>query len=198
MGDSTWSGCESRVHRLASHLGEALAELLEFPTVLEHVADLLLTILFVDVEVDGAGTRQLVVRRRLIVAVATLPRLRGSSAITVVATVVSAVVVAIITMIGVSNRNHVNSIAVIIDARSSLVAALAPAAKVVFFMRMCSVDGILAICPAVGDVHEVIKGFGLDTPELLLENWAPGTVLEGVDCPFFRDVCSGFLDVGLA
>ena len=59
----TWHGCvsERRDWSLLPHLHHAFAELLELATVLEHVACLLLTILLVDVEVDGACTRQFVV-----------------------------------------------------------------------------------------------------------------------------------------
>src|SRR4051812_36909901 len=60
MRDLTWCGCvlESRVWGLLPHLSHALAVFLELVIVLEHVACFLLAILFVDVEVYGAWTRQ--------------------------------------------------------------------------------------------------------------------------------------------
>ena len=63
MGDLTWRGCVPipGVRGLLPHLGHALAEFLELAAVFEHVACLLLAILLVDVEVDGAWTRQFVV-----------------------------------------------------------------------------------------------------------------------------------------
>src|SRR4051812_27352271 len=56
----TWRGCvpESRKWGLLPHLYHAFAEFLELAVVLEHVACLLLAILLVDVEVDGAWTRK--------------------------------------------------------------------------------------------------------------------------------------------
>src|SRR3954470_816129 len=93
MGDVTWCGCwsEPGIHDLASHLGETLAKFLELAAVLEHVAGLLFAILLVDVEVDGAGTQQLVVCRGFIVTAATLPSLCGASSVAEVASMVSSV-----------------------------------------------------------------------------------------------------------
>ena len=56
----TWRRCvpKSRKWSLLPHLGQALAEFLEFAAILEHVARLLFAILLVDVEVDGAWTRK--------------------------------------------------------------------------------------------------------------------------------------------
>ena len=58
----TWRWCvpESRKWSLLPHLDHAFAEFLELAAVLEHVADFLFAILFVDVEVDGAWTRKFV------------------------------------------------------------------------------------------------------------------------------------------
>lgn len=111
----------------------------------------------------------------------TLPRLCWLSTIIVVVAAVSDVAVSIIVEIGVASRNHVDFLAIVVDTRYPLAAAIAPAAEVIFFIQMCSVDGIFAICLAVGDVHLVIKGFGLDAPELLLKFATLDAVLEGVD-----------------
>ena len=63
MGDVALCGrvSEPIVQDLLSHIGQPLAEFLELAVVLEHMAGLLFAILLVDVEVDGAWARQLVV-----------------------------------------------------------------------------------------------------------------------------------------
>src|SRR4051812_29740492 len=66
-----------------------------------------LRILLVNVEVDGVGTRQLVVCRGFVVTAATLPCLCGASSIVEVASVVSSTAaVAIVALIGIASRNH--------------------------------------------------------------------------------------------
>src|SRR3954463_12151595 len=109
----------------------------------------------------------------------TLPRLCWASSVAEVSSAVSsAVAVGVIAAIGVAGRDHVGSIAIIIDARSSLATALSSSAVVVLFFRLCSVNGIFAVSPPVGDVHEVFECFGLDAPEFLLEVLALDAVPE--------------------
>ena len=59
-------------------------------------------------------------------------------------------------------------------------------------------DGVLAVSPPVGDVHEVVESLGLDASEFLLKVLALDAVPEGVDGPLFGDVRCGVLGVGPA
>src|SRR4051812_24018664 len=110
----------------------------------------------------------------------------------------SAVAVGVVAAIGVASRDHVGSVAIIVDTRSSLATVLSPSTVVVFFFRLCSVNGIFTVSPPVGDVHEVVECFGLDAPKFLLAVLALDAVPEGVDGPLFGDVCCGVFCVGPA
>src|SRR4051812_7468843 len=113
-------------------MGIALMEFLELPAFLDHVAGLTFVILLVDVEVDGVGTRQFIECGWLVIMVATLPWLCWPSAVTVIVTAIPAVVVSILAMIGVANRDHIDLFALVVDTRSSFPVAITPAAKVIF------------------------------------------------------------------
>src|SRR3954463_7784527 len=124
----------------------------------------------------------------------TLPRLCWASSVAEVSSAVSsAVAVGVVAAIGVAVRDHVGSIAIVVDMRSSLAMALSSSTVVVFFFRLCSVNGIFAVSPPVGDVHEVFECLGLDVPKFLLEVLALEAIPEGVDGPLFGDVRCGVL-----
>jgi len=195
---SAWGDSVAPVDCVTIHPSQTLVELEELAAVLEKVAGFFLAIMLVDVEVHVAWPRQFVLNCccGCLFASAALPCLRGFPGVAV-STAAIAVVAVVVAPVSVADCDHVDIVAIIVDAHSTLASAIASALEFCFVIGVNAVfHRVFSICLPIRDFHQVINCFGLRAAQLFPELYAANVAVECVDCAIFRDVLRGVLDDG--
>ena len=122
----TWSRSVASFDCVAIHPNQSLMQFEELAAILEEVAGLSLAVMLVDVEVHRTWPGQFILNGTCgcLLASAALPHLRGFPGVAVSAATVSAVAV-VVASIGVAGYDHVDVIAIVVDAHMTFAPAVA-------------------------------------------------------------------------
>ncbi len=128
MCHGAWGGAVTSFDCVAIHPRQTLVELEELAAVLEKVAGFFLAVVLVNVEVHVAWPGQFVLNCccGCLFASAALPHLRGFPGVAVSTAAIAAIVV-VVTPISVAGCDHVDIVAIIVNAHSMFSSAIASA-----------------------------------------------------------------------